>query len=273
MKTQEQLNQEYDKIMIDFKQKAFIDSALYQHNKKQDYHQADNTTNIDSQENNQKESNSLLEQFVSQLFKDFSQHFNQEYKHIYLKPLYDLPLHDIYDNVAKQSFLSVSKQLPLTFWNTTMGQDIILQQSQLAVSSVFNLPMTEDRSLFMANRSDLYTNNASDSDIAVIEAFSSMKELSKTDKIKIQENFMHFVDSFINSPYLPETMRQACVICMLGQLETLNEHNDKTSFVVDFSKEPGFLKEILSSVKFNSPFEDLNNKENWNSYFTRHFQS
>lgn len=244
MKTQEQLNFDYDKIMIDFKQKAFIDSALH-HN-----------------------FNSHIEQSVNIVYEKFANHFNEHYKHIYLKPLSDLPTHNLHNDNVTQSFISIAKQLPLTFWNTTLGENITIEQSRLFISSVFALPMTEDRKKFLENQHDLYTDLQNQNNPAIIQAFACMKELSKTDKIKIQENFTEFVDSFINSSLFPESLRTRSLHILIETLENLTKKSYPTELSVDLSLERDFLKDILSSVKFNSPFQDLNHEKKW-SYYTQ----
>lgn len=216
MKTQEQLNQDYDEIMINFKQKAFINCAL-QHEEK-------------------------LEEFVSSVYNHFSNHFNNEYKHIYLKPLNELSLTNIYNSEIKQSFFAVAKQLPSTFWNTPTGQEVVINQAKLSIHCVFSLPITEDRqALFTAESS---------------ENIHPVKELSKTDKIRIQENFSDFTDSFINSTILPECLRHKCIEIMWNELKNLS-YNTPPPFIVDFAKDSDFVREVLGSVKFHNPFERL----------------
>lgn len=217
MKPQEQLNLEYDKIMIDFKQKAFIEASLH--------HEED------------------VETFVYKSYLAFSSHFNQEYQHIYLKPLNHLPDYYNYDSANRQSFLTVSKQLPSTFWNTQLGEKTALEQSTLATNSLFVLPMTEERKEFFTH------DHKSD--------FSTIKEVGNTDKIKIQENFSDFIESFINTPVLPHHLKLECFHNMLSNLESIAARSIDNNNLVNFYKNSDFINEVLQSVKLNTQFESF----------------
>lgn len=217
MKSQEQLNLEYDKIMIDFKQKVFIDASLHHEND--------------------------IETFVYKAYAAFSNHFNQEYQHIYLKPLNHLLDYYNYDLDNRQSFLTISKQLPSTFWNTQLGEKTALEQSTLATNALFVLPLTEERKEFFMH------NHKSD--------FSSIKELVNTDKIKIQENFSEFIESFINTSILPHDLKLECFHNMLANLETIAARSVDNNNLVNFYKNTDFINEVLQSVKLNTPFESF----------------
>lgn len=217
MKSQEILNIEYDKIMIDFKQKAFIEASLHHEND--------------------------IETFVYKTYRAFSEHFNKEYQHIYLKPLNSLFDHYNYDSDNRQSFLTVSKQLPSTFWNTQLGEKVALEQSTLATNALFVLPLTEQRKEFFLH------NNKSD--------FSTIKELGNTDKIKIQENFSEFIESFINTSVLPHDVKLECFHNFLANLETIAGHSIENNNLVNFYKDTDFINEVLHSVKLNTQFDSF----------------
>lgn len=222
MKNQEQLNQDYDKIMIDFKQKAFIEGAL-------------------------KNEVTRLEDFVSYVYQAFANNFNSEYQHIYLKPLNELSN----SREKKQSFFIVSKCLPSTFWNTGLGEITAREQARLAVRDLFSLQVTEERTQFYNSISNP----------SHFDTHSSVLELSNTDKIKIQENYSEFVDSFLNSPLLPENIKRSCY----DELHQFLSHNVKEESehhpsIVNFKKDLDFVKEVLNTVTLNAPFDQQMNK-------------
>ena len=222
MKNQEQLNQDYDKIMIDFKQKAFIEAAL----KKE----------------------SRLEEFVSYVYKEFSNHFNDEYKHIYLKPLTELCTQNklSVENDKKQSFFTVSKCLPSTFWNTELGERTAIEQANLSIHNIFSLQVNEERTKFYREIT------SKDYDIA-----SPVLELSNTDKIKIQENYSDFIESFLNSPLLSENIKLNCFKSLHQFLShCVDSKTYQLSSMVNFSNQIPFIQEVISSAKINNIIVD-----------------
>ncbi len=222
MKNQEQLNQDYDKIMIDFKQKAFIEGAL-------------------------KSEVTRLEDFVSYVYQAFSNNFNSEYQHIYLKPLNELSN----SREKKQSFFIVSKCLPSTFWNTGLGEITAREQARLSVRDLFALQVTEERTQFYQSITPGVN----------FDTHSFVLELSNTDKIKIQENYSEFVDSFLNSPLLPENIKRSCYDELHNFLSySVKEESQTNPSTVNFKKDLDFVKEVLSSVTLNAPFDQQMNK-------------
>lgn len=214
MKTQDQLNQDYDRIMIDFKQKAFIEASLK--------HEYD------------------LEKFVIHSYKAFANHFNSEYKHIYLKPLCELLDKHPAISDKKQTFSTVSKSLPTTFWNTDLGEETVLKQARIAIENLFVLPLTDERKLFFSKKPQQ-------------EDFSTIKELNNTDKIKIQETYSEFVDSFINSSVLPDHLKYRCFDLLIRDLSFIANESTLNNTLVNFTQDSLFIKDVLSSVKLHTP--------------------
>lgn len=116
MKTQEQLNDQYDKIIHDFRQKFTIEFML----KYEKYSLGENENNA-----------------IENAVDSFSSNFNEKNGHLFLKPLMDSNIFDKKTDIA-DALEKCFESCPSTYWQTPEGKELINIKARKLIHDIYN---------------------------------------------------------------------------------------------------------------------------------------